>query len=559
MTISEYLVTDDLTVLLGFIGVSVFLLQNLYKPQPLVHPILLGRQSDAGRVRHPGESAIYRHYGTGQMGRLAVRPDKDVDLVDDFVKSQFESPRTLWSTKITNGQLKERISAFGAGISRLIPEESSVLLLLNDSLEFVIADLALAKHSIASITLSSRKLLSRVLEAHPPSAIIVGADFLPHLLELIYDAREHHHKIIVVGQSGTNPTPKAAREVEIINWAQVEADGVQVNNAAPLPTVRPSDPFTLIFYETPFGDLQGVRFTHSNFTSGVTAIRLLFPPSIALSSLDTIVSGHSLSTPFGRAVAYMALYECASFATMDSTRMYDGHDSNLVFKDLSHDVKDVLSATKFPISSPTVLFVHPEHLHDISTSIISRAKKSFLMYSFGWRHKLAALTEGFSSKEGLWDRTVFDGAREYVMGDMASTLKAAIVSGGPFSNDALAPARIALSVPLVNAHIHPSATGPLFATHAFDLQSLPSAEGEPAHVGPPSVNVEVKLTGVQDAEVERGSDPKGEVVVRGPPVGVLLPRDGTETETDGEGWVKTAEIARVMTNGAFKVIGLISH
>lgn len=115
---------------------------------------------------------------------------------------------------------------------------SCTQLLTRKPAEFVIADLALAKHSIASITLSSRKLLSRVLEEHPPSAIIVGADFLPHVLELIYDAREHHHKIIVVGQSGTNPTPKAAREVELINWAQVEADGVQVNNVAPLPTVR---------------------------------------------------------------------------------------------------------------------------------------------------------------------------------------------------------------------------------------------------------------------------------------------------------------------------------
>lgn len=104
--------------------------------------------------------------------------------------------------------------------------------------EFVIADLALAKHSVVSITLSSRKLLSRILEAHPPSAIIVGADFLPHLLELIYDAREHDHKIIVVGRTDTNIQPKAAREVQILNWAQVEADGAQVANAAAPPSVR---------------------------------------------------------------------------------------------------------------------------------------------------------------------------------------------------------------------------------------------------------------------------------------------------------------------------------
>ncbi len=68
--ISDYLVTDDLTILLGLIGATVFLLRNLYKPQPLVHPILLGRQSDVARVRNPSESAVYRNYGTGLMGRV---------------------------------------------------------------------------------------------------------------------------------------------------------------------------------------------------------------------------------------------------------------------------------------------------------------------------------------------------------------------------------------------------------------------------------------------------------------------------------------------------------
>jgi long-chain acyl-CoA synthetase len=69
---SEYLVTDDLTILLGLIAATVFLLNNLYKPQPLVHPILLGRQSDVARVRQSGESAVYRNYGTGLMGRVRI-------------------------------------------------------------------------------------------------------------------------------------------------------------------------------------------------------------------------------------------------------------------------------------------------------------------------------------------------------------------------------------------------------------------------------------------------------------------------------------------------------
>jgi long-chain acyl-CoA synthetase len=72
MALSEYLVTDDLTILLGLITASIFLLYNLYKPQSLVHPILLGRQSDVARVRMPGESAVHRNYSTGLMGRVSA-------------------------------------------------------------------------------------------------------------------------------------------------------------------------------------------------------------------------------------------------------------------------------------------------------------------------------------------------------------------------------------------------------------------------------------------------------------------------------------------------------
>lgn len=540
MTISDYLVTDDLTVLLGFIGVSVFLLQNLYKPQPLVHPILLGRQSDAGRVRHSGESAIYRNYGTGLMGRFPVRPDKDVNIVTDFVRPEFDVPRTLWSTKITNAQLKARVSAFGSGITKLVPEDSTVLILLNDCIEFVITDLALSEQSIASITLSSLKLLPRVLEMHPPNAIITDNTFLPYVLKAADDAHEHNHKLIVVDRS-----PQAS-EITTYSWNDVETHGkAQTPKNAP----QPGSPYTVSFFESPSGKMRCVQLSHENFTSGVTAIKALFPAAINLSTLDTIVSSHSLSTPYGRAIAYAALFEGASFATLPSTGVF--HDSGAP----ALDVADILSATKFPIPSPTILFLKPEHVQSLASSVMDRAKKSFFIFPLAWRHKFASLTEGFLTRDSLWDRTVFSSAREDVLGKMADTVKAVVISGGLLPFDALVPARLALSIPLINTHTHGSAAGPIFATHAFDLQNLPSSSPavEPAHVGAPSVNVEAKLIGVNDNAVEKGADPVGEILVRGPSIGNILSADGEAGEKNA--WVHTGETARVMTNGAFKVLG----
>lgn len=67
-----------------------------------------------------------------------------------------------------------------------------------------------------------------------------------------------------------------------------------------------------------------------------------------------------------------------------------------------------------------------------------------------------------------------------------------------------------------------------------------------AHVGAPSVNVETKLTGVNDNEVEQGGDPVGKMAVRGPSVGA--------TEGMDEDWVGTGAVFRVRANGAFEAV-----
>jgi long-chain acyl-CoA synthetase len=83
----------------------------------------------------------------------------------------------------------------------------------------------------------------------------------------------------------------------------------------------PNDVFTIAYSDS---QREGIQFTHENVTAGVTAIRALFPISNPLSSVDTIISAFSLSTPFGRAIAYTALYEAAHFTTLKSTTVFGG-------------------------------------------------------------------------------------------------------------------------------------------------------------------------------------------------------------------------------------------
>ncbi|KAF8160591.1 hypothetical protein BJ912DRAFT_1150914 [Pholiota molesta] len=558
LSLSNYLLTDDLTILLSLIGVTVFLLNNLYSPQPLVHPILLGRQSDVGRARNPGESAVYRNYSTGLMGRFPVRPGKEVHIIADFVKPEVEAPRTLWSTKLTNGHLIDRAAAFGTGLlrlSRVQPQKSNVLLLLNDCLEFIVADLALASHSIKSITLSSSTLLSAVLDTHQPSAIITHAFLLPQLLELIYDSDGRHteHTFIVVGEPTPQVMASVASNVKVLKFADLEHEGFKVEKIlSPVP--KATDVFTMAVYESG-GQIHGAQFTHENMTAGVAAVRALFPTN-PLSSLDTVLSTHSMSTPYGRAIAYTAIYEGTSFASLPSSELYHADE-----KTVKADDADVVATRNYPTPAPTVLFLRPGHLQAIVSGITAAAAKGWVLPAFAWRHKIAGLTAGFVTNQSLWDRLVFDAARAKVLGHAAPMLRAVIVSEGAIPNDLLTPARIALSVPIVNVFTHPLSPAPVLATHPLDLQELPNVD---AHTGPPGINVEVKLRGVDDDAVEGGADPVGEVLTRGPPVGkrvgledyVNVGAGGEEQEGagEGEGWTALGVRARVQTNGAFVVL-----
>ncbi|KAI0303466.1 acetyl-CoA synthetase-like protein [Multifurca ochricompacta] len=486
------------------------------------------------------------------MGRFTVRPAREIMTLLDFIKPESDAPRSLWSTKISNSQLAERVKALGTGLSLAgLTRESNVLILLNDGIEFLITELALASHSVPSLTLSSPSLLAPVLESHPPTAIIVEGGFLHHVLELIYDLNEFsHHFVVVVGETNEKVLAQASTRIRLERWTDIEARG---NAASPInsPAPGPDDVLTVSFYQDANSQVQAVRLTHQNITAGVTAIRALLPASAPFSALDTIISAHSLSTAFGRTIAYTALYEGTSFATLESSKLFK---STTV--EPSPAIVDVKSTRQLGLPPATLLFLKPTHLEAVVNAIVSNAKKSFI-FPLAWRHKFAGILEGYITKESLWDRLVFDDARSTVFGEGAPSIRGVIISDGSVPASLLTPARIALSVPLVIAHTHPLVSAPILASHPQDVQTFAiTSEKEPAHVGPPTINIEVKLVGVDDGAVEKGEEPAGVLHVRGPIVGnVVTLAEGVESEEapkTEESWVSTGNHARVQTNGAFK-------
>jgi long-chain acyl-CoA synthetase len=126
----------------------------------------------------------------------------------------------------------------------LIPRQSTALVLLDDSVEFLVADLALAQNSIVSFTLASPSLLISALEKHSHTTIIVHESLLENTLEHVMELRQmNHHSIIVVGdEKGSCLLHSQKSGVRILRWEDLEEKGKSLNKSDVIP------PSMFIFY-----------------------------------------------------------------------------------------------------------------------------------------------------------------------------------------------------------------------------------------------------------------------------------------------------------------------
>jgi long-chain acyl-CoA synthetase len=130
-----------------------------------------------------------------------------------------------------------------------------------------------------------------------------------------------------------------------------------------------------------------------------------------------------MSSAYGRAIAYTAVFEGTSFASIAGSEVFVEEEKGGII------MPDRLGVKKYPIPPATMMFVIPEQLTWLATKVKQEAMKSW-MFNIGWRHKLSGVDDGFVSNQTLWDRLVFDGARAKVMGDNVGVLRAVVVSGG---------------------------------------------------------------------------------------------------------------------------------
>jgi long-chain acyl-CoA synthetase len=68
----ELEIDNTTIVLLSALVVLLIYLRFFSRPEPLVHPLLLGKQSEVSNVRNEGETGIYRSWATGQGTPVSI-------------------------------------------------------------------------------------------------------------------------------------------------------------------------------------------------------------------------------------------------------------------------------------------------------------------------------------------------------------------------------------------------------------------------------------------------------------------------------------------------------
>ncbi|KAF8320094.1 acetyl-CoA synthetase-like protein [Clavulina sp. PMI_390] len=550
---------DSTTFLLLSVIILLYTFRSYIQPVPLAHPILLGRQSDIAKVRQPLETSTYRNYGVGHGAPLPARPRKDILVATDTIQPDMIHERSLWGTKITNTVLKKRIQSLANGLIRsvgLVPEKSTGIILLDDSFEWLLIDLALASIGAASIAPTRLSLLSPILEQnHPADVIFTDVALLEMILEQVAELG-NHFPIVIVGP-GASQKAEASRNTgfNVMAFEELEAVGKEVDEPTTVER-KPDRHMTTSFYDEVDGVPVGVRLTHENLTAGPTSIRSFFTLTTPLAPSSTILSAFPLASAFGRAIAYTAVFEGCNFATLDSTSIVKNMQ-NPTPQNLGEIVRAAASEN---LGQPTHLFITPSHLESI-TNTITAHNKSTILGGLAWARKENELAGGTISNTTIWDE--YGGladARRSSFGYSKTDpwLKAVVVAGAPCDEKTFPTSRLALSVPLINAHIEPISTAALFASHPFDLQHFhPSRpEEEVAHVGAPGANIEVKITGEKESDIDGiAKDPLGKLFYRGPSIGQpVLQNPATSQGISANQWVDSGRKALIHSNGTFRIL-----
>ncbi|WFD33976.1 hypothetical protein MCUN1_000804 [Malassezia cuniculi] len=531
-----------------------FRLQRHWK-QPALHQLILTHQAEASQVRSSNESPVYRNVNAPIGLDLAMRPQRSTPdvpglLLDGLSPSDAALARRVFDAALSNADLLEQASRLAHGLAALLPGESRTLV--------VHGGVASARAVVALLAGAGFKGFPKVVTAVLPADVPLKELPVEGPVAVLTDSRPSVDALVI-----PLSTEAAIAHDNTRQWEDVLGAGAP----AALPTAEPVRATTLELDEIgqrPFAwffdkaSSAWLITTHTSMTSGVTSILSEYPADLIPAQQDTIaIGGLDPASPIFASIVLTALYTGAGLSHSTSTTQV---------------VRSV---------RPSIIYTSGDGAEDLAESLHKAAPPSFANALY--KRHLYALRHGIIPRNDLADRIVGSEARRTVGADNVRNV--AIFGGGcAAGQDLLDKLRVYLAVPVIHAYVPQTAkagtvpvalTCPISASNVYDFQAFAAiglGERElAAHVGPPSVSLEMKIvTDTQVAEARASvisrlradttsgtqDDTIGEIFVRGYSVASASIDTVTPSSRDfiGSEWIATGDVGLVRTNGTIVVV-----
>ncbi|KAL0088526.1 hypothetical protein J3Q64DRAFT_1726283 [Phycomyces blakesleeanus] len=519
---------------------------------PDIHPLLLNTQSDVSRLRHPGESAIYRSRMYPNGSPLLSTFDRSMRTLCDlyeagglskqrtspFVGKYTDSGAWEWTTYEVISNKSKHVQAGLRTWAGLVPvsgnESSFVGIYASNSPETVAIGLACHCNGLVTVPISAQATsshVSHVIKDTLLKVLAVDPVNLERALSLVPGTNVKY--IVVLGSiDAANKDAAKKAGIELLTFKELEVLGQSSTVEAVRP--GPNDVASIMFDSTSNQlSKSGAVLTQKNLLANVASYLMVLPPQQKITSNDRLLHNLPIDNVLGHTISSVFYYVGGSIA-------FEADEPK-------KDVKATLS--KISEAKPTILVSGPHFLHQVKEVIESNYGNSFL-FRRGFNKKLECFKEGRLVNDSKYDMLVFRDIRQTLFG---GNLRVVFIDNDD-NTEPIAPfLRAVLGVQVLKTFNRAETGGTMTASMFYDYNADTAACGAPLPCN------ELKLTDLTENgyTAEDKPNPRGEIWVRGNNVFSGYWNDPTSTSDvmDADGWFMTGMIGEVFPNGTVKLLG----
>ncbi|PWN36670.1 uncharacterized protein FA14DRAFT_186863 [Meira miltonrushii] len=584
--------------------------------RPLVHPLILSRQSDVSPVRRKGQSAIYRNANSPAGFDLSSQPRKAIVSVKDVLAKgsgsenfKVDRKRTLYGIDRSNQDLLTESQDFGRGLAKMLNLQSTSALALGvcvevdstKSLEVIIsgdAQTSAAENRYAPIIIAPVHIKNGNTPQELPSSLKMAGNTHLHAIFTTLTTFERATEMAIVGKDtififesveDAHQAEKLLKNkicsfhhvVEQASLLQSTVDS-QDEGKEKQSTDEAGKAIHSIFWS---GKAGWVEASNASLIAGLTAHLSFYSADSQPSTRDHILIEQSpyvespslrlaaAAIPAGLALALLPLYTGASLTATNISS--------------SRDDPNPAPASEFSEAGATLLYTSAYGASTLAACLCTISKRSPLAI-LAAHTKLAALRHGSFSNNGFWDRYLFSKIRQNVGCEHLRSVF--ILAEGPTIGQGLLDvlrAQLGCAVRLaylpsgplriydnsVNAGVKDAGlllqekyalpVSPVAVTHSLDLQAFATHKYDdkqvPAQVGAPNSTLELKLVESKFA-LSKGMKVSGINADIDPgraqdPFGEVFVRGHSFAgEQNSDQWCATGDLGTMRSNGTLVVL-----